>query len=494
RGFQAWGQKEIQLAKDEVREIRLLRAPPTSGIVVTPEGVPIAGAKIRCALEVTSSSNSRGNSNDQGPVLATTDASGHFTLDSFNEGAQYALVVDAGDHGKRLFTHIYAGQSDLRFVVGPDLRIRGRVIGDLAKLAREKDKPIIRYNQQPSVQTSPDMSYGLLFQGKATVEISDDGGHFEITGLIPGPVWVTAGQRIQEFKPTEPLTDVTIDLDAVESKPTMRRVVIRFVDPQEKLSPTGRVRLYVGSRERLGLGSEKRVDIHDGAVEVDSYAPGYVHYDVDNVVGYWFQSGAVDVQPGEGAVEHNVEILPAGAVRGRVLNVDGSPATDALITSSGTLHWSPSNWSTFGTGHVPTNSAGEFFLSPLPFGTDKDWVIRASRGNENAISAPVHVDEEQISPSVELKFSPKASAAGVVLDKDGQPRGGVSIYLEFRHPDYTGGYRPGRESDRRGRFTFEGLSTGIGEYWATVQDEKHRTIAQAKLNPAGEPVRLVLPD
>ena len=66
--------------------------------------------------------------------------------------------------------------------------------------------------------------------------------------------------------------------------------------------------------------------------------------------------------------------------------------------------------------------------------------------------------------------------------------------LSFRHPDAGTLYSPGHRTDAMGRFTFEGLSTGVGEYWATIDRGKGVSPIKARWNLEGEPVRLVMPD
>ncbi len=116
--------------------------------------------------------------------------------------------------------------------------------------------------------------------------------------------------------------------------------------------------------------------------------------------------------------------MPAGAVRGRVLNRDGTPAADDVrVGTRVEFHYSPQRWTSFGINNVPVDLQGEFFLSPVPIGADKDLVICASRGHENALSRPVRVDAENVSPVVELRFSLTQSASGLVVGPGGDPRG-----------------------------------------------------------------------
>ncbi len=94
-GFQTLRLKSVRFQAGETMTQTLQRAQPVEGIVVTPEGTPIAGAKIlvvgRC-LEGTSFYFL-----GREPVLATTDQDGHFALESLDDNTLYWLLVETVD-------------------------------------------------------------------------------------------------------------------------------------------------------------------------------------------------------------------------------------------------------------------------------------------------------------------------------------------------------------------------------------------------------------
>src|SRR5262249_27361992 len=155
------------------------------GVVVSPEGAPIEGATIRCALQA--GPGSVGQMNGQsGQIIATTDAAGRFRFDSLDDGAQYAMLVETKDFGRRLFIYVAAGESDLKWTVGPDLVVHGRVLGDLSELSSVKGKPTVSYGQPISVQRSPDFTNSFTLSGQSDVEPIDGEGRFTIENLVPG--------------------------------------------------------------------------------------------------------------------------------------------------------------------------------------------------------------------------------------------------------------------------------------------------------------------
>ncbi|HEY4312235.1 MAG TPA: M56 family metallopeptidase [Pirellulales bacterium] len=495
RGYQTWSTKDLVLKPDAVVPVELIRGTPTTGVVETVSGEPIAGATIRCALQYGPGSRGQ-NNGDRGPVLATTDDAGRFSLDSLDDVAQYALLVDTPHDGRRLFTKIFAGDKPLRFTIGPDFAVRGRVTGDLSKLARDKETPCVDFNQQPSVQVSPDFSYGLLFSGKANVEVVDGEGRFEITNLVPGKVAITASQHTIEQEVNNPRTDVVINVDdQPQPVPIMRHVQLRFVGPDTGLFPVGQLQVIIGDRSKIGETINRRVDIENGIVDLDAYADGYVSYSARNIVGYWFADGMVDVTPGEGTLVHDVEVVPAGAVSGRVLNADGTPAvSDVRVGTHVKYRFSPQRWTSFGLGNETVGTAGDFFVSPIPLGAENAIVIVASRGWEHAVSMPVRVDAEHVSPSVELRFFPTQSAFGEVMGADGKPRANVPLRLSFRNPAGGTDYLMTWLSGGQGQFKFDDLSTGVDAYWVRIERAQGLPPIEARLNVGGPDVRLVLPD
>ena len=109
-GYQTWSRKRLKLRPAEDVQVRLDRSVSTTGVVRTPEGKPIAEAKIRFALQFGPGAGG-GKSAADGEVLATTDNAGRFTLDSLDDGAQYAFVVETPEHGRRP-VHAHLRRSD----------------------------------------------------------------------------------------------------------------------------------------------------------------------------------------------------------------------------------------------------------------------------------------------------------------------------------------------------------------------------------------------
>ena len=127
-GYQADEIKSVHL--DAARPYRwtLKKTLPVHGkVTAAGTGRPIAGAVVRLAYV-------RGQADENylwpgsGPVLATTDEQGRFTLGSLRPDSRYWLDVDAPDYGGVFLGVVTPAQPELNVEMGPKPMLRGKVI------------------------------------------------------------------------------------------------------------------------------------------------------------------------------------------------------------------------------------------------------------------------------------------------------------------------------------------------------------------------------
>jgi hypothetical protein len=289
---------------------------------------------------------------------------------------------------------------------------------------------------------------------------------------------------------TKPNEEVTIDLNQALPKPAMRRVVLRFVGADKGLSPSGTVEVHSMNSGQTIPPIVERLTIQNSTIEFDAFAQGHVSYSIRNLVGYWFPSGTFQVTPGEQPLEHEIKVATAGAVRGHVLNADGTPTDNAQIGARIKYSSGPGHSYEGGIDNVGVNVQGEFFLSPIPFGAT--CVPKASRGFENAVGDQLIIDEEHVSPTIKLQFPLAKPATVEVVGPDGKPCPRVAVHLSFVHPLCSTSYGPPGETDEQGRCTFDRLSVGVGEYYVTVGNDKANRTERILLDVGGPPVRIEL--
>jgi beta-lactamase regulating signal transducer with metallopeptidase domain len=490
-GFQTLRLGPGKLKPDETITRMLVAAAPTRGVVVSPDGDPIAGAIIRCVASMLGNHSSLDG--NQGPVMATTDGEGQFTLDRLDDAMVYAFRVETPDRGWALFPNVQAGESGLRWVVGPHFTVTGRIVGGVSKLTLRRAGPRVDYSQRYKMAAGSGLNFSSEFlatNGEAEV-VSVEGEHrFELKNLLPGKLSITAGTRKFDFVIDQPATEVSIDLDETPAALPTRRVVLRFVGTDAGLAPQGQVAISMTKGSPVA-DQPSTAEIKDGIVEVNAYVPGRIHYAMKNVVGYWFASGVVEVPTGIGPLEHDVPVIAAGGIRGRLLNVQGKPAGGNARVAAVAIEKPPGiAIDPLGAHDVPVEGSGEFFISPLPLGGR--YVVLASRGFENAQSEPVRVDAKKPSPTVKVRFSKTCDVVGRVLAPDGQPLADMPVSLVFQGSPGGMSYGPPRPTDRNGRFEFAGLSTGAGEYLAKIKPLRDFQPADVPLPLEGPPIDIQL--
>ncbi len=145
-GFQADEIKNVPLDPNKPFRWMLQKAISRHGTVtVAATGQPIAGAVVRLAY-------ARGSANEDhlwpgsGPVLATTDKQGGFTLTTLPPDSHYWFFVDAPGYGGAYVTDVTAARGELKITLGPELMIRGKII-HIPASALHGGKLTLKYNQ-----------------------------------------------------------------------------------------------------------------------------------------------------------------------------------------------------------------------------------------------------------------------------------------------------------------------------------------------------------
>jgi len=126
----------LPLVPGKTASIQLTPARLTTGVVVDAvTGAPVAGARIVLGhsgpAPEMSGEWSPGKDLSKMTALATTDNAGHFTLDTLRADSQYCLWLSAPNHGDEYLMQVLAGQTGLRWKLGPERLIQGHVTGDL---------------------------------------------------------------------------------------------------------------------------------------------------------------------------------------------------------------------------------------------------------------------------------------------------------------------------------------------------------------------------
>jgi hypothetical protein len=295
---------------------------------------------------------------------------------------------------------------------------------------------------------------------------------------------------------------VTIDLTKPIPPPAKRSVVLRLTTPDGSM-PKGAIHVRVAS---AGGGYSERDDIsvplQNGSARVDAYTGGNVFYEPPGLIGYWFDGGSRQVEPGPEPLEIVVSVCPAGAIAGRVFNADGKPCngTDVTVSLFGRLVKTSSGHTVsteggFGVNNIRADSQGRFWINPLPLGGI--YTVTVKRGHALRCSEPIELNGVKPTAEVTLSLPRTTVAEGKVLDADGNP---LVVPLGLNFLSSTKKLNRGSSSqgwgddktDKQGRFRFGDLGIGGGEYFLYFKPRRDFQPCRVPLPLDGKPIEVRL--
>ncbi len=477
-------------------ELVMEAARPTSGIVLSDEGEPAEGIEIWQSREVRP-----GTTNATKRKLAVTDAAGRFSLTELRDTASYTLFLKDGDRVAGVIDEVLAGESGLQWQLLPSLVVRGRVIGlDSADADTTDDSANILYytnyvgeNEARRVAPYPNS------RRQATV---DERGEFVIEDLSAGKIDFQAGSRRTirsrraSFELSESRDDLVVDFTTPEPELPKREVVITFRGPDGPAPIRGSAQLFTTPENRdrpRGRGSEKLdVELDGPTVRVEAFAPGRISGNGEDAVGFWFDHPRIDVPAGEEPLETTIDVLPAGAITGRILRDDGTPATGPQINVGCRMRHSPEpeKSRTESLGNTRVDEQGEFFLSPVILGAEV--VVSVHEGHNVQVGEPLELTAENPTGEVTLQFSSTVDVSGVVLDEHDDPVSRLPIKLRFEHRHKTISFGQDSVTDRDGTFEIEGISASVGEYFMEIDSRRDFVPVRQPLRRDGQPMEIRL--
>ncbi len=414
-GYQA-EQRDHHFRPGEVLEWRLSPARPTRGLVTSrATGKPIAGAEI-CIIH----GPLRRYGQPLGvPATAVSDEHGRFTLKSLQEDAVYDLIVRAPEHAPAFVHEVRAGQTDLRVDLGPELYVRGQVLGPLDALTQWEGGPAVGFWRERQTSAGEVRSHEY-----APVEVRDGVGYFEVADLWEGPLEILAGYEGKTLRVKEPVEDLVIDLRGDEG---VREVQICFVPPDGYPAPTGDV--SIGYWRGWDASRGATYPLRNGQISFEAPVPSEFHVRPDLVLGYWFEDLVpVRVRNGEGPLPVTIPVAPAGAVVGQLFGSNGDALSWQSVAAVG-RRMQEGIQDRFVMARGQTDDQGRFYLGPVPFGAR--CLVVASEGTSFAASDPVVIDEDGPVAEVSVELGEGETLRGRAVGPDGEPVDGAEVRLTY---------------------------------------------------------------
>jgi|GEM_PF-3096600 len=510
--------KKILLQRDEPVTLKLDRAMVKTGIVTDSDGKPLEGVRVRLFARLPSA-NSSHIYGQHGAVLTMSDRDGRFRIDTLRADERAAVLFEADAFGSEV-RELTPGDEEMSVRLGPKRVLRGEIVGDLSRLEKRfaggrSPQPSVTYKVRVQVFGGGNgREFSYRHGDLAAVKASDEDprrGTFELVDLLPGELVINAGPAKRIVEPFNSLRDgITIDLDQpTAGGPPRRKVVLRFVPPKPDAPlPTGdlRVDLRPMGEDADHYHQQFRAPIRNGQIEVLAFAPGTFSVLNQGMVGYWFDESQLGVVNNVRAVaipaeddeeekpfELTFPVEPAGAIRGRVLAVDGDelPHTRDMRLDCSPAPEDRHEAKKVSAASIYPNTEGEFIITPVPFGAS--YQVTAHFGVTKVFSAPVTLSAEHPLEKVELKLPKLVKATVRVIDTDGDPLQKISVDIERSYPGQFVS-STSRRTDETGRVTFSDLAADrLEDYRVKARHAKNGKVVEARIKSSDKETILILP-
>jgi len=375
--------------------------------------------------------------------------------------------------------------------------VRGKVIDPDGKLS------IVRSGrrQKPFITCSNPITAGNSAFGRnvaSPIEMHDGVGQFEIRKLLPGPLTIAVGGKSIALTLDKSIDDLVIDLsEPKEGGPlapgiSTRTVVLKLQTPEGWPAPKGELRVDYSARGG-GDWQTHWLPIEDGQVSIDLPAPGRILYETGRMLGYCAdRSSWTPIDAGDKPMVIAIPTIPAGAITGRVLDVDGA-ASSMFAVSAITVKKSLSlgNWSVSLDTDSVDRLQGRFMISPVPIGGE--YRVVATCGDAKIISPRLKIDRQKPIHDIKLRFVEGVTVSGQLLDPDGSPASGINVRLGYSTSYGHGASGRPRQTDRLGRFRFEHVNPEMPvDYHLRFEPRRLYQGVLQPVTPNGKPMTIRL--
>jgi beta-lactamase regulating signal transducer with metallopeptidase domain len=457
---------------------------PVTGIVVDANGTTVEGAELRVIAET------RGNSSSylggSGKLVAESRADGTFEFGDLAIDTEYSLLIDAGDRGHAMLASVRAGTDSIRIVLQKKFILAGEVRGKLS------DRPA-NASVTISCQSAAD---GINWRGLDTDV--DAQGRFHFADMFAGKYQLTIGPHVVNGRLDDSVGDLVIDLAKLKKSDAARDVEISFAEnvqiAAQPVAPGGFVTAQmevVDSRGRSRFGDA--LPIVDGVVRLRMKTPGTLRLIPEGCLGYWFRDVDMKVPEGDDVFQTQIDVVPAGAIRVKVVAPEKLLKRDGLPSASVQFRHPEGDFiRMFSRNSV---SANEVVLSPVPL--DVACLASVTQGFR-IVHAPI-VTLDGAEPVQDLSVAlPKAINAVVRVESaDGKPLAHVLIEVKYEPVPLPRGavsrdLSPGantwggdRQTDRKGETILAGMPENGTDYTVIAEPKKDWQPARADVRTDG---------
>jgi len=428
RGYVERSVGQLEVPRPEPLEVTLQPSSDVSGVVLDPDGEPIAGARV----ELKRSRTAEMGGNVMKMIMVdndTTDAGGRFLFADQEPGTVSLSAEAAGFREAKLDgIEVPAGED----VTGVELPLEpGAVV--VGQVLAPDGRPAIG----AEVRKLDERPQEFRFGGSPT----DGEGRYRLEGLGPGPASIEVVHRdypraVRDLEVAPGVNNLDFVLEggveveglvlAEDGAPIGGATV--------RLLPTGR---YWGGPETSAEpdGRFRLSGVNDGDYTLWAGAEGYAAANGERHL-------TVAGEPLRGI---EVRLERGGAIVGRVSGLADDELSRVRVRAEG--------GSFFGLEGTPADYRGEFRIDHLRPGTYD--VVGEVTGTGKRASERVELAEGQDETRVELRFGGGLTLSGRAIQGQ-SPLANVNVFAEGLDVDSEGW----TNSDPAGRFSIEGLKAG----------------------------------
>ena len=394
-------------------EVVLKTAPISKGVVLSADGKPVVDAEIRIASTRTRAFLHK--------LIARTDKQGRFETPMLFPTELYEILV-VSDNGATIVEDVTPSEN-LKFTLRPPCTMDVTIKGDLDQLRRKRngELEIVFWQRTRKSLRRSDEKESLL----DVVEDSEDQVRLKLKRLLAGKLTLKSGKFRGTLEATPGNNTVEIMIDAETNKTTTAGGVektdlkISFECDGETVKPSGLLRLR-----------HNYSPLNDGHLKV-SVEPGKYFLQPDRLIGFTFEGQMIEVVAGQ-LNEITIEVEPAGAVSGTVVDVDGNP-----LSTSVSCRYEYRHSSTGLSGNFRSDEKGKFLLTPIPLGAKV--VAKAGERFNPAVSDEVLIEASKPVVDVQLQTAAPVKAKVRVIDDQGKPIYGSELTVSLTgHGSWSG--------------------------------------------------------
>lgn len=434
-GYQKLILKEWRLTSTPVSTFTLRPATAVTIRVLSAEtGKPIPSAQIQLAL---SKQEGLFSNLEHARTIATTDSTGSAVLTSLNDDDEYRFFVIAEGYAPTYTPAVNTSTKALEYQLNRPITITGKILF----FHPESDPKSIKIT---ALQTIFSHNVGFQRSTPTTAKVENGVAHFHLTNLFALPVEIKIADLRHLIDPLQhSIADLTFDYHPAGKTPHIaipkrieRDVTIHFKPPQGMPPASGQVTVrYSRSRNMQGYqesDSSKPHPIIDSKVTLKIPVPNNITMESKGMIGYSPKTTSFDIPEGTTPYEVSVEMAPAGALYGEVMEEDGQPVNGVMISiyPVGKLPSYSSSLSinsTIVNGHSPNQFVG----TPLTLG--EKYAIIANRDMTYVFTPYFHITDKDPIQHTQI-IIPKGKDVTIrLLDPFGKP----TVMQGWVNFDYT---------------------------------------------------------